>query len=95
MAPLRRHVSGEIAWCDPLDARLTMSENVVLEEAGPGRWTLTSVHTAGREAALRLQVSSAPGAPTLPVRVLEAVPVVVDGAIRYRITVGVIEAPAV
>jgi hypothetical protein len=40
-------------------------------------------------------VSNVPGAPDVPVRVLEAVPVVVNGAVRYRITVGVIEAPAV
>ncbi|MEO8075177.1 MAG: hypothetical protein ABI818_02535 [Acidobacteriota bacterium] len=94
MGPFRPFVSSEIAWCDPLDARLMVTEHVTMEEAGPGRWTLISVHDLAPADALSLQVVSAPGGQALPVRVLETVPVVVQGAIRYRITLAVIEAPA-
>jgi hypothetical protein len=95
MGPFRPPVSSEIAWCDPLDARFTFTENVVMEETGPGRWTLISVHDVAPDDALNLQVLTAPGAAVVPVRVVDAVPVVVDGAVRYRITLAVVETPAV
>jgi hypothetical protein len=91
MGPVRPHVSSEIAWCDPLDARLKFTENVRMEEAGPGRWTLISVHDLTGEEALQLQVVDVPGSNAVPVRVVAAVPVFVDGAIRYRVTLAVIE----